>query len=66
MPVVYLSVAIDGLEAETDQAYLLQIGDGKLWVPKSCVEEDTLTGLEEFVPIAAWFIEKNDLDMYVV
>lgn len=64
------TIAFDELKKETypeyeDQgAYLLEIDDFTIWIPKSQCEN--MDESENTVDVAVWFIEENELDEYMI
>lgn len=48
---------------ETDKAVLAEIGDQKIWIPKSCIHDDSeafsLENSEGSVVVKVWWYEKN-------
>jgi hypothetical protein len=51
---------------ETDKAVLVRIGDKEIWVPKSCIHDDSeahsLEANEGTVVVKRWWAEKNGYD----
>lgn len=48
---------------ETDKAVLAKIGDKEIWIPKSCVHDDSeafsLQSSEGSIIVKRWWAEKN-------
>lgn len=56
----YVTVRFDELMYETQKAYLVNIDDEEVWIPKSVIEDfDEKNGQ---MIIAEWFASKEGLD----
>ncbi len=60
-----VTIADVTVEHETDKALLVVIDNGKMWIPKSviCDESEVYElGTEGFLVVKRWFAEKEELD----
>lgn len=62
----YVGIDYDSIEYETDRAMLFIIEDDKVWVPKSCIHHDDMSGIAdgeppEIVRIMEWFALEHGL-----
>ena len=53
-------VRFDGVEAETDAAYLLSVDGEEVWIPKSQIAHMDDSAGELWIPL--WLAEKKELD----
>lgn len=57
-----LELTHDGIERETDDAVLFYFDKSKIWIPRSIIKDyDDLV-----IELPDWFVEKAELEGYVI